>query len=100
MIDVGAVIIRTGFWGLLYYSYMKKPQNSAGKYLGPTIGGLGALGFRDLGVSTRGFTLHGGSLSKRACLPSMLAFRFAGDSRRDPWPRSTPWPRCRRRPRG
>ena len=34
--NVGALIIRKGFWGPLYYNYNKEPpQNSIGNYLGP-----------------------------------------------------------------
>ena len=35
--NVGALIIRIGFWGPLYYNYDKEPQNSIGNYLGPYI---------------------------------------------------------------
>ena len=34
---IGALIIRIGFWGPLYYSYNKEPQNSIGNYSGPYI---------------------------------------------------------------
>ena len=30
-----ALIIRVGFWRLLYYNYNEEPQNSIGNYLGP-----------------------------------------------------------------
>ena len=34
--NIGALIIRIGFWGPLYYIYNKEPpQNSIGNYLGP-----------------------------------------------------------------
>ena len=29
---IGALIIRIGFWGPLYYNYNKEPQNSIGNY--------------------------------------------------------------------
>ena len=33
-ITIGALIIRIGFWGILYYSYNKEPPNSIGNYQG------------------------------------------------------------------
>ena len=33
--NIGALIIRIGFWGPLSYSFNKKTQNSIGNYLGP-----------------------------------------------------------------
>ena len=36
-INIGALIIRIGFGGPLYYSYNKEPQNSIGELLRPTI---------------------------------------------------------------
>ena len=36
--NVGALIIRTEFWGILYNNYNKEPQTSIGKYKGPCIG--------------------------------------------------------------
>ena len=38
--NVGAFIIRIGFWGPLYYKYDKEPQNGIGNYLGPYIRGM------------------------------------------------------------
>ena len=36
--DAGALIIRIGFWGMLYQNYAKEPpHNSIGNYLGPYI---------------------------------------------------------------
>ena len=32
--SVGALIIRRGFGGVLYYNYHKEPQNSIGNYQG------------------------------------------------------------------
>ena len=33
---IGALIIRIGLWGILYYTYNKEPpQNSAGNHLNP-----------------------------------------------------------------
>ena len=33
---VGALIMRTGFWGIVYYNYNKEPpRNSIGNYAGP-----------------------------------------------------------------
>ena len=32
MATVGALIIRIGSWGPLYYNYNKKPENSIGNY--------------------------------------------------------------------
>ena len=33
---IGALIIRMGFWGILYYNYNKEPApNSIGNYQGP-----------------------------------------------------------------
>ena len=38
MVDIGALIIRIGFWGPLYYNYSKEPpKHSIGNYLGPYI---------------------------------------------------------------
>ena len=46
---IGASIVRIEFWGPLYYSYNKEPQNSIGSYSGPCI--------RDIrfGVDSSGF---------------------------------------------
>ena len=34
--NIGALIIRIGFWCILYHKYNKEPhQNSIGNYLGP-----------------------------------------------------------------
>ena len=36
-VDIGASILRRGFWGPLYHNYNKEPppKNSIGSYLGP-----------------------------------------------------------------
>ena len=39
--NIGALIIRTGFWGPLYYNHNKEPQNSIGNYYGPYSSQLG-----------------------------------------------------------
>ena len=39
--NVGALIIRIGFWGILYYRYNKEPQDSIGKHCPLTIGPKG-----------------------------------------------------------
>ena len=37
-VSIGALVIRIGFWGSVYYSYNKEPpQNNIGKYVGPYI---------------------------------------------------------------
>ena len=36
--NIGALIIRIGFWGPLYYNYKKEPQTSIGNYVGPDGG--------------------------------------------------------------
>ena len=35
--NIGALIIRRGFWGILYHNYTKEPQNGTGNPLGPYI---------------------------------------------------------------
>ena len=49
--NIGALIIRMGFWGPLYYNYNREPpQNSVGNYLGPYIRGtIGVCGSSGLG---------------------------------------------------
>ena len=36
-VAIGALTIRTGFWGPLCCNYNKEPSNSVGNYLGPDI---------------------------------------------------------------
>ena len=36
-LNIGALIIRIGFWGPLYYNHNKEHQNSIGNYSGPYI---------------------------------------------------------------
>ena len=36
---IGALIIRIGLGGILYYSHNKEPHNSIGNYLGPYSNG-------------------------------------------------------------
>ena len=35
--DIGALIIRIGFWGPLDYVTIRNPQNSIGNYLSPRL---------------------------------------------------------------
>ena len=35
--NIGALIIRIGFWGILYYNYHKEPQNNIGIYSGLVV---------------------------------------------------------------
>ena len=35
MVNIGALIIRTRFWGSLYYNYNKEFQNSIGSHSDP-----------------------------------------------------------------
>ena len=32
VLNIGALIIRIGFWGSSYYNYIKEPPNSIGNY--------------------------------------------------------------------
>ena len=56
-LNAGALIIRKGFWGPLYYNYKRNPQNSIGNYLGPcsmclfvSCLRIESLWFRTLGI--------------------------------------------------
>ena len=50
-VNIGALIIRTGFWGPLCYNYNKEPPKYLGNYFCPfLIGsklGVWGLGFRE-----------------------------------------------------
>ena len=39
--NIGALAIRMGFWGPLYYSDIKEAPNSIGIFVGPYIAGFG-----------------------------------------------------------
>ena len=41
--NIGALMIRIGFWGPLYYKIIWNPQNSIGTYLGPYSTGAALL---------------------------------------------------------
>ena len=45
MRNIGALIVRIGFWGIIYYEFYKEPQNSIGA---PSLQRL--PGFRGVGV--------------------------------------------------
>ena len=58
--NIGALKIRIGFWGILYHSHNKEPQNSIGNYSGPCISRAIAWRWRKQGCPAR-------SRSSRLC---------------------------------
>ena len=78
---IGALRIRIGFWGRLYYSFKKEPQKRTVNYLGPYIGVDGlSLGFRVCELESN--LAPGIGVSGCVCIP-VVAKHFVLASSRD-----------------